>query len=481
MKRIFAAVGALPLRAKVLLTLAVATVVLISLATVLSFRYWEDEALRTAEQQALLAALHSRSTVESALRVGSEGTLRRHLLELVEEGPTEAARVYDGRGRVVFSSQPGEEGSARSAIWIPEGGSIPRDGVVHPDQPGGIIRVFMPLQAPGVNLLEVVSSVAPIQAAMRRGATLGVALAVGSILALAAVLGAMLEREVLTPLGRVEQALASEAGRAGRRGGNEVREIEASVEDLVARQRAASREAERREGLAQVGELAAEMAHEFKRPLASIRSALDMFDQEYRLDPNGRAVMTAVNQQLSLLGETMQDLFSLARPVEIQGEDVQLREILDDALVEFAGYPGVERVEVVRDYGQLPPVRGDVRRLRQVFANLMVNALEAMPHGGTLSITTGATPDGFNRVTVRDTGPGIRPEELERIFLPFYSTKPQGTGLGLPLVARVVSAHGGRTWGESDASGTAFHVELPPAGSARPEDTATAETAVEVG
>lgn len=462
--RLLSSVRTLPLRAKVIVTLAVASVVLVGIATTLSFRYWEEEALRTAEQQALLAALHTRSTLESAIRVGSEGALRRHLLELVEEGAVEVARVYDGRGRVVYSSQPVEEGQPRSAIWVPEPGSLPRDGVTHPDTESGTIQVFVPMEAPGVTLMEVVSSVAPIQAAMRRGATLGVALAVGSVLALAVILGAMLEKEVLTPLGRVEQTLATQTGRPEQRGRDEVRQIEASLEDLLARERASQQEAALREGFAQVGELAAEMAHEFKRPLTSIRSALDMLEQEYRLDPNGRAVMTAVNQQLALLGETMQDLFSLARPVEIQGENIQLREVLDDALLEFAGYPGADRIELVRNYAKLPPVKGDPRRLRQVFANLMVNALEVMPAGGTLTVSTGITQDGYNQVTIGDTGPGIPEKELERIFLPFYSTKPQGTGLGLPLVARIVAAHQGRAWVDSaPGRGTSVHVEIPPA------------------
>lgn len=463
MMRLLPRIGSLPLRVKVVLTLAVASIVLVGLATTFSFRYWEEEALRTAEQQALLAALHTRSTLESALRIGSEGTLRRHLVELVTEGPTEVARVYDGRGRVVYSATPSEEGEGRSAVWIPEPSSLPREGVIHPDASGALIQVFLPMEAPGVMLLEVASSVAPIQTAMRRGATLGVALAVGSIVALALVLGAMLEREVMSPLEKVEQELASGTGHEARRGRGEFQALADSVHDLVAREKAAQEAVAQQEGLAQVGELAAEMAHEFKRPLASIRSALDMLEQEYKLDSSGRAVMTSVNQQLAHLRETMQDLFSLARPVEVQGEDIQLREVLDDALVEFAGYPGADRVQVSRDYADLPPVRGDARRLRQVFANLMVNALEAMPRGGTLSLSTSASPDGCNRVTIRDTGAGIPQKEVDRIFLPFYSTKPQGTGLGLPLVARIVAAHGGYAWAESTlGEGTSLFVDLPP-------------------
>jgi signal transduction histidine kinase len=299
---------------------------------------------------------------------------------------------------------------------------------------------------------------------MRRGARLGLGLVFGSVLALGVIVGAMLEREVVTPLHRVEDALAARTGEGGA-GRDEVRGIERSLELLLEQGREVEARIAAREGLAEVGELAAEMAHEFKRPLASIRSALDVLQQEYRLDGSGREVMAAVNQQLELLTDTMQDLFSLARPVVLEQERAQVREILDDALVEFAGQPGAGRLAVVRDYApDLPPILADQRRLRQAFANLMVNALEAMPDGGTLTLST--RPHGPDRiaVTVRDTGAGLAPSEIERAFRPFYSTKPLGTGLGLPLVARVVAAHRGHICVDSrPGRGTTITFFLPAA------------------
>jgi signal transduction histidine kinase len=465
----FTRLRSLPLRSKVILTVVGGTAVVLGVATYLSFRYWERESLAAAEQQALLAATATRSTLESAFRLGREAAVRRHLLDLSEQAPILTARVFASRGEVLYSATPGEEGRTQPNVWIPDASSLPREGVVHPDPGADVVRVFLPLSAANASLLEVDVSVAPLRSAMRRGARLGLGLVFGSVVALGLIVGAMLEREVVTPLQRVGETLAARAGEGGEAPGgrrrDEVRGIERSLERLLEREREAEVRAAEREGLAEVGELAAEMAHEFKRPLASIRSALDVLQQEYRLDEGGREVMTAVNEQLVRLTDTMQDLFSLARPVMIEAERVSITDVLDDALLEFAGQPGAGRIQVVRDYDpEVPAVRGDERRLRQALANLMVNALEAMPEGGTLTLS--ARPEGTHgiQVTVRDTGVGIDPGEIERAFRPFYSTKPLGTGLGLPLVARVVVAHRGRIGVDSrPGAGTSVTLHLPSA------------------
>jgi signal transduction histidine kinase len=335
---------------------------------------------------------------------------------------------------------------------------------VHHVAGGNTVRVYLPLAAAGASLLEVDFSVAPLRSAMRGGARLGLGLVLGSVLALALIVGAMLEREVVTPLHRVEGALAARTGEGGA-GQDEVSGIERSLERLLEHEKEVEARIAAREGLAEVGELAAEMAHEFKRPLTSIRSALDVLQQEYSLEGSGRDVMAAVNQQLALLTDTMQDLFSLARPVVLEQERTAVREILDDALVEFAGQPGAERIAVERAYAtDLPAILADQRRLRQAFANLMVNALEAMPTGGTLTLTTAQDSPVRVAVTVRDTGAGLNASEIERAFRPFYSTKPLGTGLGLPLVARVVVAHRGHICVDSRLGvGTTITIFLPTA------------------
>lgn len=292
---------------------------------------------------------------------------------------------------------------------------------------------------------------------------------IGSAVVLVVILLTMLEREVMAPLHHVTGMLeetepSSRVGRA-----DEVSQIQTSVARLVERERrveeiaaARDRRLAAQEGLAQVGELAAEMAHEFKRPMASIRTAVDVLQQEYVLEEGGRKMLAGLNSQLERLGDTMQDLFSLARPVVLETESVSLPDTLDDTLVELAGYPGMERVELGREYEEAPPVRGDRRRLEQAFLNVMVNAVEAMPRGGRLDVTIRPAGDDGVEVAFQDTGSGMTREDMERAFRPFHSTKPVGTGLGLPLVARIVAAHRGRIDVESaPGEGTTFRIVLP--------------------
>ncbi len=461
----FERLRSLPLRSKVIVTMVGAAAIVLGIATHVSFRYWEREALQASEQQARLAAGATRVTIESALRLGRDDSIRRHLLDLRSQAPIVGARVYAADGSVLFAVESDDRRATDPAVWIPEAAGLPRDGVVHHTPDGNTVRVFMPLTAARASLLEVEFSIAPLRAAMRRGARLGLGLVVGSVAALALIVGAMLEHEVVTPLHRVEGTLAARTGGTGHTSEDEVQGIERSVNRLLEHERTVEARIAEREGFAEVGELATEMAHEFKRPLASIRSALDVLQQEYRLDGSGRVVMAAVNELLELLTDTMQDLFSLARPVVLEQERAQVRDILDDALVEFAGQPGAGRVRVERAYApDLPPILADQRRLRQAFANLMVNALEAMPDGGQLTLTTRPAPHHRVAVTIGDTGVGLERDAIERAFRPFYSTKPLGTGLGLPLVARVIVAHRGHICVDSrPGAGTTITLFLPTA------------------
>src|SRR4030042_7051754 len=155
-------------------------------------------------------------------------------------------------------------------------------------------------------------------------------------------------------------------------------------------------------------------------------------------------------------------MLSLARPVGLAPKPMVLHDTIDAALARLSGRPSMERVTVVRDYDpRVGQILGDAARLEQAVLNLCLNAAEAMPEGGRLTVATRGSGDAVE-IDVSDTGVGIPPENLDKILTPFFSTKALGTGLGLPLVARVVTAHGGRVWVESEVGkGTSFHLELP--------------------
>lgn len=457
----------LPVRGKLLLTLLGAAIVVLGATTYLSFRYWSSESMAAAEQQALLAAHSTRTTLESAVRLGRTQAAHRAVEGLLEEGAVSLIRVHGEDGTVILSADHDEEGTRAAARWIPRPRDLPREGLARPDEDGNTMRVFVPLSLPEPAVLEMGFSVEATRAAMERGARLGIGLMAFSLLAVVGIVVTMFEREVVAPLHRIDVLLRRQLPEAAadRTRPDDLEGLERSVTRLVEEGRKAAdrdRQMEDREGLAQVGELAAEMAHEFKRPLASIQTAIQVLEQEYELDTGGREVLGAVNGQLDRLYETMQDLFSLAKPVVLEQESVDLAETLDEALAELSGYPAMEGVEVRRAYSHEGiTVHGDPRRLRQAFLNILANGAEAMSEGGLLTLGVRLRDDSAE-VTFTDTGPGLDPEAVDRALKPFYSTKPTGTGLGLPLVARIIAAHrGGLAIESRPGKGTTVRITLP--------------------
>jgi signal transduction histidine kinase len=468
-----------PLRTKLVITAVGTAVVVFGVVSSLTFSYWRQESVAAAEQQALLAAASVRSAVEAGLTAGDPGRARRALQELVLLESIVGARVYAPTGVILVSSDREEEGVRPAGVWIPTPRDLPQAGTARVTAEGDLVNAFLPLRAGGAAILQVDFSLAPLQAAMDRAARLGLLLLVGSLAAVIFIVATMLEREVVTPIERMAGILGPDRPR--KRGQGELARIEASVTDLLRKEReAVALAAEQEEklatqaGFAQVGAMAAEMAHEFKRPLASIRSAVSLLEREYELTAEAQSLLSAVDGQLSKLTETMQDLFALAKPVEMESEPVDLPDTVDSALAQLTGLVDTTGRRVERHYEPgLPRVHGDRRRIEQAVLNVMLNAMEAMEPGGALTVTVQPQGEGVLLV-FRDTGPGIPESEIEKVIVPFYSTKPAGTGLGLPLVARVVAAHRGELALESEPGvGTVVRIVLPQ----RPWEEGTEEEA----
>jgi two-component system, NtrC family, sensor kinase len=456
-----------PLRTKLVITAVGTAVVVFGIVSSFTFGYWRQESMAAAEQQALLAAASVRSAVEAGLTAGDPGRARRALQELVQLESIVGARVYGTTGVILVSSDRTEEGARPVGVWIPTPRDLPQAGTARVVADGQLVNAFLPLRAGGAAILQVDFSLVPLQAAMDRAARLGLMLLVGSLAAVIFIVATMLEREVVTPIERVAGILDRE-GTPGR-GGGDLAQIEASVSDLLRKEREAAARAAEQEarlatqaGFAQVGEMAAEMAHEFKRPLASIRSAVSLLEQEYELNDQAQSLLAAVDGQLGKLTETMQDLFALAKPVDLETERVELPDTVDSALSQLTGLVDMSGRRVVRQYDPAtPPVHGDRHRIEQAVLNVMLNAVEAMDAGGLVTVTVRPVGDAVE-LEFRDTGPGIPESEIEKVILPFYSTKPAGTGLGLPLVARVVAAHRGELDIQSKPGvGTTVRIVLP--------------------
>jgi signal transduction histidine kinase len=152
----------------------------------------------------------------------------------------------------------------------------------------------------------------------------------------------------------------------------------------------------------------------------------------------------------------------------MEARPLSVNEVLEDAVRLVAPRISEQDVGLEMDLpGALPRVQGDPNFLKRAFLNLMINALDVMPHGGLLLVTSRLSPDGWVEAVIADTGPGIAPEMADRLFRPFATSKPEGTGLGLTIVRRIVDLHAGKVeLRPGRPSGTEALVRLPPAGGA---------------
>jgi two-component system, NtrC family, sensor kinase len=311
-----------------------------------------------------------------------------------------------------------------------------------------------------------------VHAAERTEAQTVLLIVVYSLLAAAVGVGAaLLSQRLLAPIATLTEGVKAVAA------GDLTRKVEVRSEDEIGllarefnamaasldRQRDELRRAER---LAAVGRISAQITHEIRNPLNAIGLNAELLQEELEASPGPRKeaiqLVSAISREVDRLNGVAEEYLRFARTPRPQVARQDLSDIVG-SLLDFLGPELQEaRIEVQRELSAgLPPVRGDEGQLRAVFLNLLRNSREAMPHGGTVAVRTGRA-DGAVEVEVRDTGGGIPPGDLTRIFEPFYSTKQRGTGLGLAFTQQVVKEHGGSIRCESEVGrGTSFTVRLP--------------------
>jgi diguanylate cyclase (GGDEF)-like protein/PAS domain S-box-containing protein len=226
----------------------------------------------------------------------------------------------------------------------------------------------------------------------------------------------------------------------------------------------AQQEAARAETLAAMGKLAAHVSHEIRNPLSTVggfaRSILRHPDDVERVRKNTQIIADEVTR----LEQLLTDMLDMARPPTLKLQPENLHEILDKAWLLTDGAPAEKSLITVRkNYAAaLPPVEADASALLGAFLNVTRNAVQLMPAGGTVTITTRRSNEDEVEVVIADTGPGIAPEVLPTIFAPFVSHRPDGTGLGLAATQRIIAEHGGRIEVQSElGKGTQFIFHLP--------------------
>jgi two-component system, NtrC family, sensor kinase len=218
------------------------------------------------------------------------------------------------------------------------------------------------------------------------------------------------------------------------------------------------------EKLAEVGRLSAGIAHEVNNPLAVIAYAAQLLLREEGLGPFPREMAERIESEVERLRTLTSSLLSFSSPREMDRRELDLNDVVRDVLRLIRYELSRHAIRLHESYGDLPLIQGDSNKLKQVFINLIMNAVQAMSGGGDISICTGMVNGEEVEVMFRDSGPGIPPETREQIFVPFFSTKKEGegTGLGLYICRNIVAEHEGRLLVESEVGqGAVFRVVLP--------------------
>lgn len=246
---------------------------------------------------------------------------------------------------------------------------------------------------------------------------------------------------------------------------SQVQRVSAGIRQVVDELQEARRETMRADRLAAVGEMAAGVAHEMRNPLTSVKLLLQTAVDTPPEQPVSAEHLHVALEQVVRMENTIQGLLDFARPPRMQKCRHDLQETLRRALNLSEGYAKQQGV-TVQLAGDVTPILldADPAQLHQVFVNLLLNGVEAMPGGGQLRITLAChdRPDRCVQVSFKDDGLGIPAEVAERMFEPFVTSKERGTGLGLAISRRIVEQHGGRLTAANRAEGGAeFTVELP--------------------
>lgn len=251
-----------------------------------------------------------------------------------------------------------------------------------------------------------------------------------------------------------------EIGDLGRDFNDMVRQLRESREEI---QRLHRTQMSRAEHLATLGEMAAGLAHEIRNPLAGISGVMDVVARDLPKESPARAVLADVRSEVSHINRIVTELLDIARPKTPQFRVADLVSTAEHAVLFARDQAGAKKVSIELVKQELPPIEHDRGQIHQVLLNLLLNAIQACGENGSVRVEFEEAQDMVS-VVVTDTGRGIPPEILANIFRPFFTTKGNGTGLGLSLAKRIVEDHGGRidvtSW---VGKGSRFTIALPKA------------------
>lgn len=224
---------------------------------------------------------------------------------------------------------------------------------------------------------------------------------------------------------------------------------------------------QRIEQLRVCGELAAGFAHEIKNPLAGIKLSMEVLADDPSISSENKDVLLKVISEIKRIELLLKELLTYAKPPKLNLEDIHIHDVIESAVLFSSKEPTFKNsgnlIEIKKNFGNIPKIMADPMQLQQVFMNLILNAIDEMPDGGTISINT--FYDSLKEIVyieVSDTGRGIDEKNMDLIFKPFFTTKLKGTGLGLAVTKKIIEQHEGSISARNNPEkGATFLVSLP--------------------
>lgn len=459
--------------------------------TIFNIRHQQKVFIDTARESTELLLHTVESSIFNTMHLGNVQEVASILSMVGQHDQLVGVRIFHPQGVVLRSSIPSEVGNSVSPDDYKVFLSPSNYGIFTTSKHGEVLSMVKPIynevpcqachgsKSRVIGVLNVNYSMASTNAQMLNASRIYVISSIAITLFLVIAISFMLLRFVKRPLDNlVGTMLKVEKGdfavRIDYEGKDEIGHLIESFNSMVDRLELTQKELEqlhfqqleRADRLASIGEMAAGIAHEIKNPLAGISAAVTIIKDDMSADDPRGAILGEVVDQVKRLDKTVNDLLFFGKPSLPELTWVDINTILTTTLKFASQHRGGANIErQIQFKPDLPPVYADGKQMQQVFLNIFLNAYQAMPTGGVLGIASSlVVRDGIHyvRVDVSDTGTGIPAQIVEKIFTPFYTTKAQGTGLGLPICSKLVKLHNGDIRvSRSDMSGTVFTIELP--------------------
>ncbi|MDA8123464.1 MAG: ATP-binding protein [Deltaproteobacteria bacterium] len=484
---------------KMALSISLVLAVIFGASSYITFRIQSEQALDATRNQAIVLTRALKNTIRIGMETGHVESLMSIFHTVGALPGVEKLRVFDEEGRILYSAKISEIGKLTDeldyAVYRSPERSTPFQSAATGHRSFCMVEPIENEQKclrchrkdiEVLGVLDVCLSMEETEKNIEFNRTLILSFTGLAIVLTSGLTSILLRRFVSAPVAKLVRTMESvEAGKLdGRvdiRSGDELGRLGNSFNDMIRKLSEAQdeldkfhhRQLARADRLASLGEMAAGIAHEIKNPLAGIYGAAQVLSREFPEGDPKREILDEMMSLMKRLDQTLRDLLNFSRYTEPQFSPVNVNEVIEKVLFLVKQIPEGKRASVDREFDPgMPEIEADPEQIKQVFLNLVLNALQARPEGCVLTIRTHSeipteVPDvkirnRFVVATVSDNGPGIAADRIGKIFQPFFTTKESGTGLGLSMTRKILDLHDGWiTVASEEGKGATFSVFLP--------------------